>query len=57
MRLHICLHKKAKQGCLNHHKDIRVQNRTEVIQTGDCAPYLRTGGLSYFPVLHSQWTQ
>lgn len=50
---HFCFHKKAKQGCSNHHKDISVQNWAEVIQTGDCARYPRTEGLSCFPMLHS----
>lgn len=47
MITHYCFHKKAKQGCSNHYKDIRVQNRTEVIQTADCVPYPKTSYLVF----------
>lgn len=57
IRLHVfTFTKKAKISCY-HHKDIRVQNRIEVIQTGDCVPYPRTEGISCSPMLNALWTQ
>lgn len=50
MVTHFHFHKNAPK---NHHKDIGVQNRIEVIQTGDCVAYPRTEGLSCFPMWHS----